>query len=312
MTKADNIKTGIYSGIGAGLVWGTYPFIYKPLAGIDILEVISHRVIWSVVFLLPITILISKKGRLILKAISNFKELATISICAVILSGWWLTYVYTLVNDRILEAGLGYYLGPVMTAVLGIVLLKEKTDYLSIASVAISFIGILYYAIETQGQFPIYGIMLGLFYSGYTIFKRGFVKLDSQASVSIEFCLLLVPSVAYLVWKFLHGDIVAFDQTTSTQNYLLVVIGIMNVIPMVMYSYASTNVPSMTMSFIQYISPTCNFLLAVLYYNEPFGQASLIMFIAIWTGVVIFCVRQYSESRKQSRLVAVDGGNNPY
>lgn len=305
MTKSDNIKKGIYSGIGAGLVWGTYPFIYKPLAGIDILEVISHRVIWSVIFLLPITIFVSKKGHLIVKAITNIKELITIAICALILSGWWLTYIYTLVNDRILEAGLGYYLGPVMTAMLGIVLLKEKTDYLSVASVVISFIGILYYAIETQGQFPIYGIMLGLFYSSYTIFKRGFLKVDSQASVSIEFCMLLLPCIVYVVWKFLDGNMEAFVLTTNTQNTLLVVIGIMNVIPMVLYSYASTNVPSMTMSFIQYISPTCNFLLAVLYYHEPFGHASLVMFVAIWIGVILFCFRQFSLLKKESGAVVL-------
>lgn len=304
----NKVRTGVYSGIGAGLIWGIYPFIYKPLAGIDILEVISHRVIWSVVFLLPITVLISKKGGLIKKAIANRKDLLTIFMCSLILAGWWLTYIYTLVNDRILEAGLGYYLGPVMTAMLGIVLLKEKADYLSVASVVISFIGILYYAIQTQGQFPIYGIMLGLFYSGYTIFKRGYLKVDSQASVTLEFCILIIPSVLYLLWKFVDGSLSTFVITTNTQNMLLIFIGIMNVIPMVMYSYASTNVPSITMSFIQYISPTCNFLLAVLYYNEPFGHASLVMFAAIWIGVIIFCYRQYSLMRVQS-LTLKEGAN---
>ena len=300
MQKRSVVTNGVISGIGAGLVWGTYPFIYKPLADIDILEVISHRVIWSVIFLLPITLFISKKGAVIKQAISRPKDLMTIIICAFILSGWWLTYVYTLVNERILEAGLGYYLGPVMTAVLGVVLLKEKADYLSIVSVVISFLGILYYAFATQGQFPVYGIMLGLFYSGYTIFKRGFLKVDSQASVSIEFCILMFPSIGYLVWKFISGDMTSFVSTTNNQNFLLIFIGIMNVIPMVMYSYAATNVPSMAMSFIQYISPTCNFLLAVLYYREPLSSAALIMFIAIWIGVIIFCFRQYSLSQLAS------------
>lgn len=283
------------------MIWGTYPFIYKPLSGIDILEVISHRVIWSVIFLMPITILVSKKGRLIWDAVSDVKELSKIVVCALILSGWWLTYVYTLVNDRILEAGLGYYLGPVMTAVLGIILLREKSDHLSILSVAISFLGILYYAVQTQGNFPVYGISLGLFYAGYTIFKRGFLQVDSQASVAIEFSILLIPSVLYLLFKFSTSELYTFVDTTGVQNILLVVIGIMNVIPMVLYSYASTNVPSMTMSYIQYISPTCNFLLAVLYYKEPFGTPSLVMFIAIWIGVLIFCARQYSLA-KQSRI----------
>lgn len=296
MKTNSEVKFGIYSGIGAGLIWGTYPFIYKPLAGIDILEVISHRVIWSVVFLLPITIFVSRKGSVIWDAMIRPKQLLKITVCALILSGWWLTYVYTLVNERILEAGLGYYLGPVMTAVLGIILLKEKSDYLSIISVVISFLGILYYAIQTQGNFPIYGIMLGLFYASYTIFKRGFLDVDSQASVAIEFTILLIPSLIYLLFKFSTSELFTFVETSSVHNILLIVIGVMNVIPMVLYSYASTNVPSMTMSYIQYISPTCNFLLAVLYYKEPFGTPSLVMFIAIWIGVLIFCARQYTLS----------------
>lgn len=297
MSTLKETNSGVYAGIGAGLIWGTYPFIYKPLADIDIFEVISHRVLWSVIFLLPVTIFVSKKGHLIRKAISNVRDISTITICSLILSGWWLTYIYTLVNDRILEAGLGYYLGPIMTAFFGFTFLKEKADYYSYASVIISFLGILYYAFETQGDFPIYGIMLGLFYSSYTIFKRGFLKVDSQASVSIEFCLLLIPAAAYLLWKLLDGNLTTFTQTTNNQNILLIFIGVANVIPMVLYSYASTSVPSITMSFIQYVSPTCNFMLAVFYYNEPFGHASLVMFIAIWIGVVIFCSRQYSILR---------------
>lgn len=295
--QANQTRQGIYTGIAAGLIWGVYPFIYKPLASIDILEVIAHRVLWSVVFLLPVTLLVSRQGPRLIETLRSLRTVALLTACAGILAGWWLTYVYCLVSERILEAGLGYYLGPVLTALMGVVFLKEKPDRGSLLAVAVSFTGILIYAFATQGHFPVYGLMLGLFYAGYTIFKRGFVRVPSQVAITIEFGLLLVPALAYLAAKGAEGTLVGFVTTTPTQTALLIFIGLMNVIPMWCYSYASTNVPSVTMSFIQYLSPTFNFLLAVFYYREPFGLPSLIMFLLVWTGIGIFIANKLNRAR---------------
>ena len=299
--QAQRVRTGIYSGISAGLIWGIYPFIYKPLSKIDVLEVISHRVLWSVVFLLPVTLFLSHQGPRIRRVFSSPKDVALLLACAAILSGWWLTYVYCLVSERILEAGLGYYLGPVLTAVMGIVFLREKTQTASLVAVAVSFSGILIYAFATQGQFPIFGLMLGFFYASYTIFKRGFVTVPSQVAITVEFSFLLVPSLAYLAYKFSNGTLVSFSETSLTENSLLIFIGLMNVIPMWCYSFASTNVPSVTMSFIQYLSPTFNFLLAVFWYQEPFGVPSLIMFALVWAGIAIFITSKVRDARQERR-----------
>lgn len=303
-------QLGIQAGVWAGLIWGSYPFIYKPLADIDILEVISHRVFWSVVFMLPFALLAKGGVARMKEAFTEPAKVRGIMVCAIILSGWWLTYVFCLVSNRILEAGLGYFLGPVLTTLLGRLLLRERADFVSLIAVGLSFLGIAYFAFSTQGSLPIYGLLLGLFYSGYTVFKRGFLRTDTRTSVAAELVVLLPFAVAYLVYKYHEGAMDVFSITSTSQNILLIITGVANIIPMLMYSYSSRTLDSVAMSFIQYISPACNFLLAALYYKESLSSPAKVMFVFVIIGVVVYVVNSNVKASLQTKLIGTNPANS--
>jgi chloramphenicol-sensitive protein RarD len=289
--EQQNLGQGITAGIGASLIWGTYPLWYRPLSHIHTYELLANRILWSVIFLMPLLFFIYRKGDEFRRLIRDYTKLPVVLVCATILAFWWFIYMYCVTNNRVLEAGLGYYLGPILTVVMGVVFLKEKIDLWSAASVLVSFAGIGYYTFATQGHIPYFAIALGLCYAGYTVYKRAKVTFDSQISVAFEL-LALVPAALLIFGYYAQdGSLQTFHTTTIPDNVLLFSLGVINVLPMWWYTVAARNVPTVPMSFIQYISPTCNFLLAVFWFSEPFSKHSLIMFVLVWVGVGIYTAR---------------------
>ena len=244
-----------------------------------------------------------RKGAEFRRLARDVSKLPVILICAAILALWWFTYMYCVTNNRVLEAGLGYYLGPIFTVIMGVVFLRERLDMWSAVSVLVSFSGIGYYALATQGEFPFFAIALGLCYSGYTIYKRGKVSFDSQISVAFEL-LVLAPAALCIFAFYAHANTLqSFNSTSVRDDILLFMLGVINVLPMWWYTVATKNLPTVTMSFVQYISPTCNFLLAVFWFDEPFSIHSLIMFVLVWIGVGIYALRSVMVIRGASAKI---------
>jgi chloramphenicol-sensitive protein RarD len=295
--EKQNLGQGVAAGIGASMIWGTYPLWYRPLSHIHTYELLANRILWSVVFVLPLLFFIYRKGDEFRRILNDYSKLPVVLVCAVILAVWWFVYMYCVTNNRVLEAGLGYYLGPILTVVMGVVFLKERLDLWSAASVLISFTGIGYFAFATQGNFPFFAIALGLCYAGYTVYKRAKVKFDSQISVAFELLALVPAALLIFAYYAQDGSLQTFRSTTVSDNVLLFSLGVINVLPMWWYTVAAKNVPTVPMSFIQYVSPTCNFLLAVFWFSEPFSKHSLIMFVLVWVGVGIYTVRSIHRLR---------------
>lgn len=289
---------GVSAALSAGLIWGIYPIFYKPLADIDILEVISHRVLWSVIFLAPLILIFHSSRTMFVSVFHSPRAILSVLICASILSAWWLLYVYCLINDLLLEASLGYFLGPVLTYLLSIFLLKERIVALPAIASATAFFGVFYFIIFSEAGIPFFGILLGLCYSLYTVYKRGFHVIGAKISVFSEFTVMLPFAVAYLLFKFHHDTLTGFISTTATENALLVFIGLINVIPMLLYSFASRETPGVTMSFLQFVSPVCNFFLAVFLYGEDFTRNHLIMFSFVWIGILLYSSTPLLKSSK--------------
>lgn len=295
---SDNSALGLNAGLAATLIWGTYPLWYSPLAHISTLELLANRIVWSLVIMVPLLLLVFKKGRLLRQALADRNTLGVIFGCSLILAGWWFTYMWCIINGRVLEAGLGYYLGPIFTVGMGVVLLKERIDRISALAVAISFAGIAYYAFQTQGDLPYFGIMLGLFYSGYTIVKRSCSKIDQQVSVTGEIIFLMPWAIGLFSYAAILGTLQTGVSTTPLDNVLLLMLGVINVLPMWWYSLAARNLPAVAMSFIQYISPTCNFLLAAFYFGEEVTQDGLVMFLLVWTGIILYSCNLHFQARR--------------
>ena len=277
-------RAGLLFGLGAYLAWGVMPLYFKALAHVSALEIVAHRVIWSMVFMAALVAL-WRRWPAIRAALGTGRVLITLLITTLLIGTNWLIFIYAVVSGHVLEASLGYYLNPLVNVLLGVVLLKEKLSraqvfatLLAAAGVAVLSAGAgsgLWISLTLAATFAVYG------------FLRKIVAVDSLEGLSIETALLSPLALAWLVWLQADGS-AAFASVTLTTDLLLVLGGAVTAIPLLMFTAAARRLPYSTLGFLQYVAPSLQFLLAVLAFGEPLTTAHLICFAAIWTALAIF------------------------
>ena len=277
-------RAGLLFGLGAYLAWGVMPLYFKALAHVSALEIVAHRVIWSMVFMAALVAL-WRRWPAIRAALGTGRVLITLLITPLLIGTNWLIFFYAVVSGHVLEASLGYYLNPLVNVLLGVVLLKEKLSraqvfatLLAAAGVAVLAAGAgsgLWISLTLAATFAVYG------------FLRKIVAVDSLEGLSIETALLSPLALAWLVWLQADGS-AAFASVTLTTDLLLVLGGAVTAIPLLMFTAAARRLPYSTLGFLQYVAPSLQFLLAVLAFGEPLTTAHLICFAAIWTALAIF------------------------
>ena len=277
-------RAGLLFGLGAYLAWGVMPLYFKALAHVSALEIVAHRVIWSMVFMAALVAL-WRRWPAIRAALGTCRVLITLLITTLLIGTNWLIFIYAVVSGHVLEASLGYYLNPLVNVLLGVVLLKEKLSraqvfatLLAAAGVAVLAAGAgsgLWISLTLAATFAVYG------------FLRKIVAVDSLEGLSIETALLSPLALAWLVWLQADGS-AAFASVTLTTDLLLVLGGAVTAIPLLMFTAAARRLPYSTLGFLQYVAPSLQFLLAVLAFGEPLTTAHLICFAAIWTALAIF------------------------
>ena len=277
-------RAGLLFGLGAYLAWGVMPLYFKALAHVSALEIVAHRVMWSMVFMAALVAL-WRRWPAIRAALGTGRVLITLLITTLLIGTNWLIFIYAVVSGHVLEASLGYYLNPLVNVLLGVVLLKEKLSraqvfatLLAAAGVAVLAAGAgsgLWISLTLAATFAVYG------------FLRKIVAVDSLEGLSIETALLSPLALAWLVWLQADGS-AAFASVTLTTDLLLVLGGAVTAIPLLMFTAAARRLPYSTLGFLQYVAPSLQFLLAVLAFGEPLTTAHLICFAAIWTALAIF------------------------
>jgi chloramphenicol-sensitive protein RarD len=277
-------RAGLLFGLGAYLAWGVMPLYFKALAHVSALEIVAHRVIWSMVFMAALVAL-WRRWPAIRAALGTGRVLTTLLITTLLIGTNWLIFIYAVVSGHVLEASLGYYLNPLVNVLLGVVLLKEKLSraqvfatLLAAAGVAVLAAGAgsgLWISLTLAATFAVYG------------FLRKIVAVDSLEGLSIETALLSPLALAWLVWLQAGGS-AAFASVTLTTDLLLVLGGAVTAIPLLMFTAAARRLPYSTLGFLQYVAPSLQFLLAVLAFGEPLTTAHIICFAAIWTALAIF------------------------
>ena len=277
-------RAGFLFGLGAYLVWGVMPLYFKALAHVSALEIVAHRVLWSLVFL-GVLVALWRRWPAIRTALANRKVLATLAITTLLIGVNWLTFIYAVVAGHVLEGSLGYYLNPLVNVLLGVVLLKEKLTRAQVFATLLAASGVavlaagagsgLWISLTLAATFAIYG------------FLRKIVDVDSVEGLTIETFLLAPIALAWLLWLRNEGS-AAFTSIGIGTDLLLVFGGALTAIPLLMFTAAARRLPYSTLGFLQYIAPSLQFLLAVLVFGEPLTTAHIICFGAIWTALAIF------------------------
>lgn len=291
--KNDTEKTsvGAMFALMATLLWGSYPLWYSPLKGISSVDVLAVRVIGSLVFVLLFLAFAKNASFSDVKALLRDSRARWVLLCSAAVSGiWWLTYIFGVTHDMVLEASLGYYISPIFSVLFGFMVFKERPTTVQWLAIAITTAAILNLVIG-YGQTPWVALIIGMCFSLYAAIRKG-VAIKPLPGLTIE-CMILFPfAVAYFVFlAFTSGPSFGAD-TTATQWAVLAIVGLISVMPLWWYTIAAQNLKMITLAFFQLIPPTCNFVFAVFLFDEPFTVHHALTFGLVLIASTIYILDQ--------------------
>ncbi len=299
ITSQDDRKFGVLSGAIAYVMWGLFPIYFVAVKQVPTLEIVSHRILWSIPFGL-IILIFRKQVWQTLAIFRNPKTTVLLALAAFALATNWGVYIWAIQQDQIFQGSLGYYINPLTYVLVGVVFLKEVISRLQIFAIALACIGVAILTFQ-GGVFPWISLVLVLTFTLYGVLRKQ-IDVGAMPGLFIETLALLLP--ALLLLAFLSSkDILAWGNSGWEINALLVFAGPLTVLPLLAFAFAARRISLSALGLLQYIGPTLQFALAV-YYGEAFTQAHAWCFGFIWIGVGVFTYDAIRKSRQQNLAVS--------
>jgi chloramphenicol-sensitive protein RarD len=278
------MREGVAAALGAYVLWGLVPIFFKQLGGVPALEIIAHRVVWS---LLLVGGLLALRGRLapVWRHAQNPRTLLHAALAAALVMTNWFIFVWAVNVDRILETSLGYFITPLVSIVLGVVVLHERLRPRQWAAVILAVTGV---ALEGWriGGLPWVSLALAATFGSYGLLRKQ-LPVDAAGGLLLETACAAPFAALYLLWLGTMGNMGHFGQTV-TIDALLVASGAVTAIPLLLFAIGARRLPLATMGFLQYVAPSLSFLVAIFFYAEPMNLSRLLAFAAIWVGLALY------------------------
>jgi chloramphenicol-sensitive protein RarD len=292
-TQNRDTPQGFAYALTAYLLWGFLPLYMKAMAHLPTLEVLAHRVIWSV----PIAgLVLWATGRTgdLRAALRTPRMLAMGMVTAALISVNWGIYVWAVQSGHALDAALGYYINPLFSVFLGAVLLGEKLDRWQLAAIALAVaaVGILTW---DAGRLPVVALGLTVTWGAYAYFKK-MLPIGPNQGFMLEVMILLPFALGFVAWQTSRWE--SHFAGVWTDTALLLGCGVVTAVPLMVYANGAKLLRLSTIGILQYIAPTMIFLTAVFLFDEPFGQARAIAFPMIWAALVVYTVALIRQARK--------------
>lgn len=276
--------SGVLAAAGAFLIWGLSPVYWKALAAVPPVEIVSHRIVWSFVFLVALIFPFRQWSELA-KALKRPRTLAILCVTAALVAVNWLLYIWAVNNNYLLQASLGYYINPLVNVVLGMLILRERLRLPQAAAVLVAAGAVLYLTIS-YGRFPWIALALALSFGFYGLIRK-VAPVSALVGLTVETLLLSLPAGVYLIHGYLHQTGFIFRAATHL-NLLLMGTSLLTAVPLLLFTIGARRIHLSTLGLMQYIAPSGMFLLAVLYYGEPFARTQLWTFVFIWSALAIY------------------------
>ncbi len=298
MNSKYSQKVGMFYAIAAFLFLGLVPIYFKQVASVMPLEVLTHRIIWSVVTLL-ILLFISKKFYLIKSILQNKNIFKYLLLSSFLVSTNWLIFIYAISENKILEASLGYFINPLISVFLGFIFFSEKITKSQIIAIMIAIM-IATFAVIIQmielGYLPLISIGLATSFAFYGLVRKK-VKVESMSGLFIETLLLLPFAFIYLGY-LITNDNSAFVGDDTYISLMLTLGGIVTVVPLLWFNIAVVNIKLSTIGILQYLGPSVAFLVAIFIYDEPLSSMKLFTFVLIWIALSVFSYEIFLKKKK--------------
>ncbi|WP_395623250.1 EamA family transporter RarD [Sphingomonas daechungensis] len=290
-------RQGFLLGAAAYGLWGVLPIYFKALRAIDSVDIVAHRIVWSIPVLAGLLSFTNGWSE-VREALRNRRAVIMLTITALLIGVNWLLYVYAVNSGHILAGSLGYYLNPLANVLLGRVILKERLHWLQWAAVALAAAGISALAIGALGQLWI-SLTLCVSFATYGLLRK-IAPVDAVAGLAIETGILFPLAAVWLIWDLAAGNAIFGN---STMDIVLIAgAGLVTAIPLLLFTAAAKRLRYSTLGMLQFLAPTLQFLLAVLIYGEPFTTAHAIAFGSIWTALALYVIALVRHARASVTL----------
>ena len=289
--------SGLVAALAAFFTWGLLPLYWKELVHVSPYEVVCHRVIWSCVFT-AVLLFAMRKWKEVGRVLRSPRDFLGKVVVSILLFANWLAFIYAVTSDYVLEASLGYYICPLVFALMSRVFFRDTLRPLQIAAIVLAFLGVANQVIN-YGEMPWIAISLALLFAFYGLINK-VVPVGPVPGLFLETAIMSVAALSYVIYLGSQNRS-AFLSIDPHTDFFLLCAGVATVLPLLGFSFAAKRLKLVTVGMCQFIVPTCFFLLGVLVFKEPFTSTHLVTFVLIWVGIACYLAESIIHSKKIAR-----------
>ena len=281
------MNKGYFVILSGYIGWGLFPLYWALLKHVPSLEVLLHRMLWSLPVLIVLVWLSERRRNQVNAALRSWRELKWLALSSIVISFNWGLYIWAVANERVVEASMGYFLTPLLNVLAGVIVFKEQLNRASQIAVLCAAAGVAYYIFSTA-IFPWVGLALGGSFAIYGLLRKQ-MSTNAVPGLFIEVLLLMPFTLLVMAWLHSNGDAVYLNFDLNT-DVLLMLGGLITVVPLALFTAGTRLLPMSTVGILFYVTPSLQFFSGILILDEPFNLNKLIGFAGIWIGLAIFSV----------------------
>ncbi len=288
-------RLGLLLGAAAYVMWGLFPLYWPLVDAASPLEILAHRIVWSLLLLL---VILRVRGRLSGLVRLPRRSLAYLGVAGVLIAVNWGTYIYGVTSEQVVETSLGYFIGPLVTVLVAVAFLGERLRPAQWAALSLAAVAVVVLTLD-YARLPWIALTLAFSFAAYGLLKKK-ADVGAAESLTVETLVLIVPALGYLLLLDAAGT-GTFGRLSTTHSLLLAGAGVVTVLPLLAFSGAATRIPLATLGLLQYLGPTLQFAIGVFLYGEPMPPTRLVGFVLVWVALALFT----AEGLRHRRQVAV-------
>ncbi|NYE62879.1 chloramphenicol-sensitive protein RarD [Duganella sp. 1224] len=293
------MNSGILYATLAFFCWGLFPLYFHAIDEVPPQEILAHRMLWSLLFLV-IVLTVRRQWKWLPAVARQPRILASFVASALLLTANWFLYIWSVNNGHVIDASLGYFINPLINVLLGLVVLKEKLRRGQWLAMAIAAAGVAWLTWQA-GQLPWIALILGITFGGYGLLRKT-AALAALEGLSLETMILFPLALAYVLWLSWHGHNTFLNRPHDSTRLLLAAAGPITAIPLLLFAAGARKIPMAVLGLLQYLSPTMQALLGVWVFHEAFPAARLAGFLIIWTALILYVVEGLWVNRRNNPI----------
>jgi chloramphenicol-sensitive protein RarD len=293
---------GFVYAISAYFIWGIAPLFWRLMEEVPSVEIVAHRMLWSAVFV-TLLILVMGQRKELMALIKNRSSLIRLFFASILISINWGVYIWSINNEYIVEASMGYFINPLLNVVFGVIVFKESLRFNQWLAIGLAFLGVAY-LILVHGDIPWVALVLAFSFGSYAAVKKS-ITVPATHGLAIESGLLALPALGFLIYLSSQQRIEFGGDLTI--DALLIFGGIFTLVPLVLFAAAAKRISFTALGMTQYLGPSLQLLIGVLVYQEEFGSERQISFGLIWAGLLFYTLDQLNHRRKRRAVESAAG-----